>query len=56
MKFPTLPKLVKGIPLALEHSGKCRRLTNRLTSKLGMSAEVVTANQRSIFLLCAFND
>lgn len=50
MKRKTLPRLTKGILLALEHSGKCGRATDRVSSKSGCAYRRLTGNQRSIFL------
>ncbi|KAM3183301.1 hypothetical protein ACTXT7_010627 [Hymenolepis weldensis] len=33
VEFTTLPRLIKGIPRALEHSGKCGRVTDRVAIK-----------------------
>ncbi|VUZ54009.1 unnamed protein product [Hymenolepis diminuta] len=35
MEFTKLPKLIKGISRALEHSGKRGRVTDRVTIKHG---------------------
>ncbi|VUZ47321.1 unnamed protein product [Hymenolepis diminuta] len=45
-----LPRLIEGIPRALEHSGKCGRITDGVATKYGVCAEVIPTNRRSIFL------
>ncbi|VUZ46726.1 unnamed protein product, partial [Hymenolepis diminuta] len=48
-EFTTLPRFTKGISRAVEHSGKCGRLTDHVASKRGVRAEVFPTNQRLIF-------
>ncbi|KAM3179747.1 hypothetical protein ACTXT7_000030 [Hymenolepis weldensis] len=49
--IPTpLPRLIKRTSPALEHSGKCGRVTDRAASKRDVRAEALPANQRSISL------
>ncbi|KAM3181734.1 hypothetical protein ACTXT7_013786 [Hymenolepis weldensis] len=50
VEFTMLPGLIKGISRALEHSGKCGRVTERVPIKCDMCAEVFPGN----LIICSF--
>ncbi|VUZ40389.1 unnamed protein product, partial [Hymenolepis diminuta] len=50
-----LPRLTKGISRALEHSGKCARATDRISSKGRHVCEGRPPDQRLISVQCGVN-